>query len=342
MNTRVFTDYLGFRVVSPIVSGTIIYLLILLANNSLEQLFDFFITDEFFVCVGLALLITESTRYLLVILSRSDIEVTDTGKVLLTLLATVIISSLIVCLGLSIYFRFFLGYQPLLSELQPFIILYAGLSIALSSVFLSHYFIKKASTEILDAEQHLKEQSDANFLKLTRGVNPDLLFETLESLITYIQDERLDAADDMIDDFALLYRYTLSKNNQEIIEIREELKALESLSRLINRLPYRETAIVHDSDISGYIIPGSLLHIIEQIVKKTIVSNHNLLEINISYCKDGLCVNYVPHDKLNNSFSRADITSLNQTYKLYTDQEIKIEEGVNERIVSLPLLSMNQ
>ena len=144
MNTRVFTDYIGFRVVSPIVSGTIIYLLILLANNSLEQLFDFFITDEFFVCVALALLITETTEYLLVILSRSDIEVTDTGKVLLTLLATVLISSLIVCLGLSIYFRFFLGYQPLLSELQPFIILYAGLSIALSSVFLSHYFIKKA------------------------------------------------------------------------------------------------------------------------------------------------------------------------------------------------------
>ena len=169
-----------------------------------------------------------------------------------------------------------------------------------------------------------------------------MLFETLESLITYIQDNRLDVADDMVDDFALLYRFTLSKNNQEIIEIREELTALESLSRLINRLPYRETAIVHDSDISGYIIPGSLLHIIEQIVKKTIVSNHNLLKININYCKGGLCVNYVPHDKLNNSFCRSDITSLNQTYKLYTDQEIKIEEGINERIVSLPLLSMNQ
>jgi len=332
MNTRVFTDYLAFRIFSPIVSGTIVYLLILLINNSMEQLFDFFITDEFFVCIALAVLITESTRYLLVLLSRSDIEVTDTGKVILTVLATVALTSIIVCLGLSIYFRFFLGYQPLLSELQPFIILYAGLSIALSSVYLSHSFIKKASAEILAFVQQL----------LTRGVNPDLLFETLESLITQIQDERLDDADDMIDDFALLYRYTLSKNSQEIIELKEELKAVDSLSRLINRLPYRETTLVHDADISGYIIPGSLLHIVEQIVKKTIVSNHTVLEIDLSYCQDGLCVSYVPHDKLNNSFSRSDITSLNQTYKMYTDQEIRIEEAGNERIVSLPLLSMNQ
>ena len=341
MTNRTFTDFWTFRMIAPILSGTIIYLLILLINNSLEQLFGLFITDEFLVCIVIAFIVTECTRYFLGRISKWQINLNDTLKVLLTILSIVLMAIVLVSLGLSVYFIFLLGYLPLLSELQPFLILYSGLSIALASVYLSHYFIQRASDEMLAMERQLKVQSDVSFIKLTRGVNPDLLFETLECLITHIQDDRLDETDDMIDDFSLLYRYTLSQDSKEIISLHEELGALKSLSRLINRLPYRKTKVISELEEDGFIVPGSLLHIIEQIVKKTIVSYHKVLEVRLYSCDKGLCIAYIPHDKLNDTLNTSDIRSLNQAYKLYTDKEINIEEEQKERIVSLPILNMH-
>ncbi len=340
MNTRAITDYWAFRICSPIVSGTIIYLLILLVNNSIEQALGFFISDEYFVCVLLAVIVSEATRFLLKNLSSVAQGLSQASKVALTIMTTIGLTSLLVCIGLSGYFRFALGYQPHISEIQPFIILYSGLSVALAAVYLSHYYISIASAEILMVENQLKEQADANFLKLTRGVNPDLLFETLESLLTHIQDDKIDEADDMIDDFALLYRYTLTKNSQEIVDIHQELKALNSLSRLINRLPYRKTSIDHKLSIEGDIIPGSLLYIIEKIIKKTIVSNHKVLKINLSREEHSLSISYVPHDKLNHKINNDDLKDLNRTYSLYTDRAVTIKENEQTRTIFLPLLQL--
>ncbi len=188
-------------------------------------------------------------------------------------------------------------------------------------------------------EEQLKDQSAANFIKLTRGINPDLLFESLESLITHVQDNDADEADNMIDDLSMVYRYTLSKNSKEIISIQEELRALSSLAQLINRLPYRKTKIVNNLSGSGYIIPGSLLHLIEIIIKKTIVSQHKTLTITITNEEKNISVSYIPHDKLNNTLSIEDLQDINLTYSMYSEQQVQIKEQDEQRSILLPLLS---
>ena len=339
MRARLFTDYWSFRIVSPVATGTIVYLLILLINNTIEDALESFISDEFFVCIALALIVSETTRLILKQFSKINLNIPDAWKVVTIILITVLCTSLLVCIGISSYFRYALGYQPNLSELQPFIILYAGLTIALAAVYLSNYFIKKASSEMILVEEQLKDQSAANFIKLTRGINPDLLFESLESLITHVQDNDADEADNMIDDLSMVYRYTLSKNSKEIISIQEELRALSSLAQLINRLPYRKTKIVNNLSGSGYIIPGSLLHLIEIIIKKTIVSQHKTLTITITNEEKNISVSYIPHDKLNNTLSIEDLQNINLTYSMYSEQQVQIKEQDEQRSILLPLLS---
>ena len=315
------------------------YLLILLVNNSIEQALDSFISDEFFVCIALALLVSEITRLLLKQFSKSTLNISDAWKVGLTILIAILCATAIVYIGLSVYFRYALGYQPNLSDIQPFIILYTGLTVALVVVYLSNHFINKASSEMLTIEEQLKEQSSANFIKLTRGINPDLLFESLESLITYVQDNDPDEADDMIDDLSLVYRYTLSKNSKEIIPINEEITALGSLAGLINRLPYRKTELINNLTGNGLVIPGSLLHLIELIIKKTIVSKHQSLNITLANDEQYIKVSYTPHDKLNDKLDVDDLHDLNLTYSMYSKDQVHIKEQDGQRVVLLPLLS---
>lgn len=320
-------------------TGTIVYLLILLINNNIEDALESFISDEFFVCIVLALLVSETTRLLLKQFSKIKINLPDAYKVVAIILITILCTSILVCVGISSYFRYALGYQPNLSELQSFIILYAGLTVTLTAVYLSNHFVNKASSEMIIVEEQLKEQSAANFIKLTRGINPGLLFESLESLITYVQDDNPDVADDMIDDLSMIYRYTLSKNNKEIIPLNEELTALASLAKLINRLPYRKTEIVNNISSSEYVIPGSLLHLIELIIKKTIVSKHKTLTITITNDEKNIKVSYIPHDKLNDKLSIEDLLDINLTYSMYSEHQVQIEEQDDQRNILLPQLS---
>lgn len=301
-----------------------------------------FISNELFVCVVLALLVSESTRLLLKQFSNIEIKLPDAWKVVTIIFITVLCTALLVCIGISTYFRYALGYQPNLSELQSFIILYSGLTVALSAVYLSHHFINKASAEMLAIEEQLKEQSATNFIKLTRGINPGLLFESLECLITYIRDNDLYVVDDMIDELSLVYRYTLSKNSKEIIPVSEELNTLNSLVGLINRLPYRKTEVINKLNNSEYAIPGSLLHIVELIIKKTIVSKHTSLKITITNDDTNIIVSYAPHDKLSDKLSIADLHDLNLTYSMYSEHQVTINQQNGQRNILLPLLSFKK
>ena len=51
-----------FRIISPLCSGILIYLLILLINNNVSQLKETFLGQELYVCIGLTYLIQEYSR----------------------------------------------------------------------------------------------------------------------------------------------------------------------------------------------------------------------------------------------------------------------------------------
>lgn len=321
-------------------TGIFIYMLVLLANNSLEQLLDSFISDEFFVCILLAFIVTESTRWLLINTSGLGDHVPDIIRVSVIIGCAMLVSVVLILIGLSLYFRYVIGYQPNLAELQPFIILYAGLSLALAAVYISHQYISRASAEILSVENQLKVQSEASFKRLTRGVNPDLLFETLEGLITFIQDDLSDDADEMIDNFSMIYRYALSKQDEELVPLSEEGNALHALVRLINQLPYRKVEIGALPESSKSIVPGSLLYIVEQIVKKTIVSKHQILRLYFDNYASFLVISYNPHDKINDAITDQNFNDINQSYTLYTDQRVHLAQEDGRRLICIPMLEM--
>ena len=67
---KLFIHHPLFRLLSPIFSGVVVYLLILLLNNNVEQLQEQFFGEELYICIGLSYLIQEFSRLLLILFKK--------------------------------------------------------------------------------------------------------------------------------------------------------------------------------------------------------------------------------------------------------------------------------
>jgi len=317
----------------------VIYILILLLNNNIDQIFEAFLSTELFVCVGLALLVTEANLLVMKQFSNIRARYNLTNAGILTTALSISITSAIVCISLCAYFKLHLGFSPTTSDVLPFLALYLGLSISYCTIYLSNHIIEQGVTAQLLSEERLKEEARESFIKLTRGIKPDLLFESLEGLITYIYDDK-DAADDMIDDLSIVYRYSLSNHHKEAIPIKEELYALEAFIRLVNKLPYREAILYHDINTASHIIPSSLINIIEQIIRTTIVQKDKGLELSLTVDKKDLVLIYTPHDRLTQSVTSPSLDEMNKSYLMYTEKGIRLQNDEKLRSIRIPTLSI--
>jgi len=56
---KLFIHHPLFRLLSPLFSGLVVYILLLLINNDIDQLYEEFLTQELYVCIALTFLIQE-------------------------------------------------------------------------------------------------------------------------------------------------------------------------------------------------------------------------------------------------------------------------------------------
>ena len=95
---------------TPPVYGMMMYFLILLINNDLEQLTETMFNRELLICVVLAYLISEPIRFVIVLFLRKyQEELRKPAKIGFLLITNLVIGSLIIFLAAYSYFRFVEG-----------------------------------------------------------------------------------------------------------------------------------------------------------------------------------------------------------------------------------------
>jgi len=129
-----------FRLISPLFSGILVYLLILLINNNVEQLQEAFLSQELYVCIGLAYIIQEYARISLFLFEWLSWPKFFIGKIIFQLAVSVIISILLVTVSMYSYFYWILGFTPNLSELTIFNSIFSVFTLIYLSLYLSHQF----------------------------------------------------------------------------------------------------------------------------------------------------------------------------------------------------------
>ncbi len=338
---KLFVHQPLFRLLSPLFSGTLVYLLILLINNNIAQLQDSFLGQELYVCIGLAYLIQEYARLSLLGFEKLSWPKSFALRLILQIVISIIIGMILVSMAMYVYFTNVLGYVPNSRELWIFNSIFSIITLIYLVLYLSHQFLYKVNTNRLAKEILAKEEVETDFTNFKKGVNPELLFECLESLIVLMKRDP-ERAENLSDKFSSVYRYVLAKKNREIVSFSEELKVLGELIQLFAHLPYRKVKLAKVEVSETSIVPGSVLAIVERIIKSTIPSDKEFLDLRFTESGESIFIQYEPEETLRGKLEDEQLEDISRNYGFYSVRSVLVYMKGRQKTVQLPKLNLHE
>lgn len=330
-----------FRILAPAVYGVLIYLLILLINNDVSQVNDLFTTAEVYVCIGLTYISFESMRIVTVVIGRYMKNNDQTLLIWLQFIVTTVLSVTLVLTCLSLYFVYGIGFSISGTQLLLFGIIFVVTACLYNLLYFSNYYLQKENTVRLIAEKQQRDVLETEMLEFRNHINPDLLYESLESLIGLMYRD-VEQAEEYIDSLAGAYRYVLSNRHHELVPVSTELEAGNVLVRLLNekyngQLKFESS--LQEDELQAMLIPGSLPVILEALIRNTIITRFEPFVINC-YPEDGYITiqsklndRLILHPASDVAFSR-----LQKSYALYSDRPLIRVKAYQENYIKLPLI----
>lgn len=334
---RLFIHNPLFRLFSPVFSGIVIYLLILLINNNVEQLQEQFLGEELYICIGLSLIIQEFSRLLLLAFRTLLKKVNSVLGLIIQLFGSMILCIVLVTVSISLYFENVLGFSPNSDELWLFNSIFCAITLIYILLHISHEYLYKVNSTKLHNEIVRKRMIEDEFIRFKSGINPNLLFDSFEALIVLIR-QKSDKVDELIDHLASIYRYNLSRKERQLVSFEEELSVLDHLASLINYLPFRKIAIRKTIKSEFLFVPASLLKLVEHIVRTSISSFGEPITIELLENEEQLIIQYVHNDAIDHPFNINDIEDFHHVYDIYSEMKIKVEENKLRRSIHIPKL----
>ena len=326
-----------FRFLSPIFSGIIAYLLILLVNNNIGQLQEQFLGQELYVCIGLSFITHEFSRFLLWLFKKLPNALNSLVLLTVKIICAVLLSGFLIGALITAYYLYQSGYYPLIEELKVFVGIYCFIPLGYILIDMSHEYLFKVNSQKLENELLIKENIEEDFKQFKREINPNLLFESFEALIVLIHDDK-DMVDDFIDNLAIIYRYILAGKKNQLTNIKEELFILDELIKLYNHLPHRKINIDRKDEGDFLIVPGTLLFVVEQIIKTSIVSSRIHLNLQIKFKENNFSISYQKEDKITKAFNLTTIEDVTKVYSIYSSESVAVSEDDIERKITIPTL----
>ena len=255
---KLFVHHPLFRLLGPLFSGTFVYLLILLINNTIEDLGASFLTQELYVCIGLAYIIQEASRLVIVLFNRLERPKSFLVKSIVHLMVTLLLSIVLVTSTMYLYFTMILSYTPNYTELLIFNSIFSTISVFYVLLYISNQFLFMVNMEKLEKEEWARIKMEEDFAGFKRDINPELLLESLEAILVVMKKDA-EVAESLTEDFASVYRYILSSKKKEIVGIEEELHVLNDFVQVLNQLPFRKIELGKSNIKNTWVVPGSLL-----------------------------------------------------------------------------------
>ncbi len=329
-----------FRLGAPLVFGILIYLLIILINNTVEQLSETFNNQELYVCIALSYIAFESMR--LVIWSsdkKLSSERSIQTRIIYQIILTLLVSLTLVGISISAYFRWVIGFSIGSSELNLFLLVFAAGGLLYNILFFSQVFLFRENKIKIDAERVLRDNLESEFASFKNDVNPVLLYESMESLIIALH-KNIDQADELIDNLAGLYRYSIVNRNKELVSLSEELQAVDYLITTLNFKYQNQIKLdLRIDEDNIHLIPGSLVVSIDHVVRNTLIAPHVPLIIKCYLEDDYLVISHVINERLvTQEDSQQSFERLQRSYSFFSEKPFVQVKANRENYIKFPLV----
>ncbi|MGC4023324.1 MAG: histidine kinase [Cyclobacteriaceae bacterium] len=341
---KLFIHNTVFRLCAPVLYGVLVYLLILLVNNNLNDLLKIYSNKELYVCIALSYLSLESLRTTIVLLGKWLAKIARKYRAVIQTLISLSISLVFIYAGVFLYFKWVEGYSVGWFELRLFFVIFGFTAVLYNILYSSNEYLLRENTAQLNLEAKLREKVEADFTSFKNDINPEFLYESLESILQSLYVEVNDA-EDQVDLLASIYRYQLMNRGKELVALSDELNALNSLISLFN---YRYNGRIKlDSTLSqvdAHVVPGSLLVATDAIIRNTLLARDSAFVITISEEEDGYLV---MHHKLNDKLILHDASlqafaRIQRVYSFFSDTPFVQVKAFGNNYIKFPMIRIEE
>jgi len=212
--------------------------------------------------------------------------------------------------------------------------------LVLSSAAYGYVKIREANLKKLSGLQ--RERMIFEYEHLKSQVNPHFLFNSLNTLVSLIEDDK-EAAVDYTVHLSDLYRKLLSYKDQDLITLAEEYEIIKNYmhiqkSRFGNALRL-ETKIPETLFATKRIVPMALQLLVENAIKHNVVSTSSPLTISIEADENTITVRNIIQPKASKEKGAGlGLVNIKKRYSLLTSRSTRFGAEGNEYLVRLPLL----
>lgn len=201
----------------------------------------------------------------------------------------------------------------------------------------------KWKNAVTETEQLKSAYQKSRLYGLKGQINPHFLFNCFNSLSSLISENE-GQAELFLNEMTRVHRYLLRTDDEQLVELKEELKFARSYLHLIS--VRFGTAIQFEMSVPAELMekqlpPLSLQVILENIIYTNIVSKSQPLYLLIGADKDQLVIrnSSQPKTMTEEGALLEGLDNLITKYRLMGQQEIQVDEKATERMIRLPLFN---
>ncbi|WP_421919238.1 histidine kinase [Marinifilum sp.] len=334
-----------YRLITPPVIAILVYLLMLLIFDRLTDISNNFSPEELMFLIFVTAILFESYRFWLLKTEKNKML----KKSKLIKYTIVYSGSLLITVGLvyflvAIYFRLVIGISEFSSELISFLIIFTLVGILFHLFYLSIQFLDKQNSLLLEKEEINRKNIEFELEVFRNKLNPDFLYESLESVISMIRKDNVEKAEKYIDHLALFYRRILGSRYSEIITLKEEKHKIDEYLKLRN-YNYSGNLIVNwnlDEMENINVVPNMILQTLQLIEYSQLVDVNSKLEIGIRQSENYLIFEFISSQKLTPlpKFKNLKET-IQKALGFYTNLRMEWQQIDHHIRVSIPKISID-
>lgn len=342
---KIFIHNAFFRLLIPPAYGIVVYLLILLINNNIDQLGVIFMGQEVYVCIGLAYITSEVLRLNAILCERIFKGNIKPVTIAIQVGIGALLSFLITALIISTYYSYVLDFSITPTELTIFTAIYVVSGLLYNLIYFSNVYMYKENLRRLEQESDMTNALESDLIQFKNEVNPNLLYDSLETLITLIHKDE-EESEEYIDNLSSVYRYILSNRKSEFSSLEEEIKAAKKIVSLLNYKFDNNISLTVSVDhqfMPTIVAPGTIPSLVECVIRGSIINKFQPLkiELNVEVSDGYIILQHKLNEKLNIDPNENHIfENIQKTYGFYTEKPVIKIKAYDQGYLKIPLVEM--
>lgn len=350
------------RFLLPFPIGVVVYVLILLVFDTLNQFSSNFFSQEVAVTVILTFILLESLRRLLNAVDKrfpliatwpvdadepQEVKgLTHSFRIVLLPFISLLLSLVVITPLVSVYFYFVLIISDFNTELIVFNGVYGVVAILYGVIHVSTSFLAVHKQLHYKQEQELRRGMESDLDKFKMQINPQLLYDGLENLISIVHAQPR-MAEQFVNQLSKIYRYNLDNRHVELVDLKKELDLSQALLYLLNVKYNNAITLEHDLPqewLYRQIIPCTISALIQELVNRTIINAFQPLKIELKAQEGELyfMCSHNPRIGMNGN-SNWNLSLINNAYAFFNDnRQLEITQTEQQLHINIPLFEIEE